>query len=158
MKLMMRIYIIFLILILTVSSCESPQDLNRPGDKLDGYVTHVDMNLDTNGGFYSVSVFNADSMNPFLCVPVRTDSMILTRRDNLYESRFSMDGIPSGRYYIAATWSRYPRVHNEVPIVLGTYGCDTLFNCTAHKVISYPNFDGNFRNLFAWTDLNKRLF
>lgn len=154
----MKIYLLFLILMFTVSSCESPQDLNRPGDKLDGYVVHIDMNLDTNGGFYSVSLYNADSVNPFNRVPVRTDSMTLVRRDNLYESPFQMDGITSGRYYIAATWSRYPRIPNEVPIVLGTYGCDTSSTCTDHKVVLYPNFQGNFRNIYAWTDLSKRLY
>jgi hypothetical protein len=148
--------ILFLNMIFLIS-CESPQDLNRPGDKLDGYIVHVDMNLDTIGGFYSVSVYSADSVNPFSRVPVRTDSMTLTRRDDLYESRYSMDGIAIGRYHIAATWSRYPRIPNEMPIVLGTYGCDTSFNCTDHTIVVYPNFQGNFRNFISWTDLGKRL-
>jgi hypothetical protein len=149
---------IFIIVVFAaINGCENPVELNRPGDKLSGYITHIDTNLYLNGGFYSVSVYNADSTSPFQRVPVRTDSMTLTRRDALYESTYDMDGIAAGRYYVAATWSRYPRVANEIPIVLGTYGCDTSITCTAHKIIVYPNFDGNFRNITSWTDLNKRL-
>lgn len=141
-----------------LEGCELPQDINRPGDKLSGYITHVDTNLYLNGGFYSVSIYNADSTDPFNRVPVRTDSMVLTRRDNLYESTYSMDGISSGKYYVAATWSRYPRVSGDVPIVLGTYGCDTARNCNSHKIIVYPNTEGHFRNITSWTDLGNRLF
>lgn len=155
MKYILAIEFFFLIFLY---SCDNPADFNRPGDKLSGYITHVDTILNLNGGFYSVSVFNADSTSPFLRIPVRTDSMTLTRRDNLYESTYDMDGIQAGRYYVAATWSRYPRVPNEVPIVLGTYGCDTSRTCTNHIIIVYPNFEGHFRNLTSWTDLGKRLF
>lgn len=138
--------------------CELPQDLNRPGDKLDGYVIHFDTALVFNGGYYSVSVFVADSVNPFNRVPLRTDSLGLTRRPGgfVYETLYSMDGIPEGRYYIAATWSRYPRVNNEVPAVLGIYGCDTNINCSP-RVVLYPNYEGNFRNITSWSDPARRM-
>lgn len=141
-----------------ITGCDNPVELNRSGDKLSGYITHIDTNLYLNGGFYSVSIYNADSANPFLRVPVRTDSMTLTRRDALYESTYDMNGIQPGRYYVAATWSRYPRVANEIPVVLGTYGCDTSATCTSHTVVVYPNFDGHYRNITSWTDLNRRLY
>lgn len=155
MKYFLTILIIFIV---SLYGCDSPQDMNRPGDKLSGYITHIDTNLHLDSGFYSVSVYNADSLNPFNRVPVRTDSMTLTRRDALYESKYDMDGIQSGRYYIAATWSRYPRIPNEIPVVLGTYGCDTSASCTTHKIVIYPNTEGIFRNITSWTDLNKRLY
>lgn len=138
--------------------CDNPADFNRPGDKLSGYITHVDSNLYLNGGFYSVSIYNADSVNPFNRVPVRTDSLTLTKRDALYESRYDMDDVPSGHMLIASTWSRYPRVQNEIPIVLGTYGCDTSASCNSHTMVPYPNYEGHFRNLTSWTDLNRRLY
>jgi hypothetical protein len=147
---------IMLFILIVLAACENPMEMNRPGDKLTGYVTHVDTNLYLTGGFYSVSVFNADSVNPFNRVPLRTDSLNLRRRDNLYETSFDMDGIPAGSYYIAATWSAYPRVPNEVPIVLGTYGCDTVLTCVDHKKVDFPNYEGKFRNLFSWTDPGKR--
>ncbi len=69
-----------------------------------------------------------------------------------------MNDVPAGKYYLAATWSSYPRVEEEIPIVLGTYGCDTNAGCTEHKMILYPNYQGNFRNFSSNTDLGKRLF
>ncbi|HAX47920.1 MAG TPA: hypothetical protein DCX92_02955 [Bacteroidetes bacterium] len=132
-------------------------EVNRPGDKLSGYVTHNDSILYMTDGYYSISVYNADSLNPFNRVPVRTDSLNLKKRDWLYETPFTMNGIPSGRYFVAATWSKYPKVPNEVPIVLGTYGCDTIVNCSAYQMISYPNYEGKFRNIQAWTNPARRL-
>lgn len=156
---MIRYLIILAVIIFAaINGCENPVELNRPGDKLSGYITHIDSNLYLNGGFYSVSVYNADSSAPFNRVPVRTDSMRLTRRDLLYESTYDMDGIAPGRYHVAATWSRYPRIPNEIPAVLGTYGCDTSYSCTNHTIVVYPNFDGHYRNIISYTDLAKRLF
>jgi len=141
-----------------ITGCESPQDINRPGDKLDGYISYKDTNLTTLNGFYSVSVYNADSTNPFNRVPIRTDSLHDFYIENVhYNAMYSMDGIPEGRIYVAATWSRYPKITNEIPIVLGTYGCDTNFLCTSHKAIDYPNYQGNFRNIYSWTDTTKRM-
>ena len=144
-------------LIVVFSACDPPMEVNRPGDKLSGYVTHNDSILYMSGGYYSISLYNADSVNPFNRVPVRTDSLNLKTRDWLYETPFTMNGIPSGRYFLAATWSKYPKVPNEVPIVLGTLGCDTIINCSNHKLLSYPNYEGNFRNIEAWTNPARRL-
>ncbi len=138
--------------------CETPQDLNRPGDRLSGGIWTTDSNLILNGGFYSVSIYIADSTNPFYRVPFRTDSLNLTRREVIYDTPFLMEGIPTGRYYIAATWSSYPRIPNEVPIVLGTYGCDTSRSCTEHHIVEFPNYEGRARYFTAWTDLSKRLY
>lgn len=156
MKFLSFLLILALILIF---GCETPQDLNRSGDKLSGMITHVDTNLYLSGGYYSISLYNADSVSPFNRVPVRTDSLKLTKRHDLivYETSYDMVGIPAGRYYVAATWSSYPKISNEIPIVLGTYGCDTSRSCTNHIVLVYPNFEGNFRNILSWTDLAKRL-
>lgn len=153
----MKYLIIPILLIVFVTGCEMPQDLNVPGDNLKGYVTHIDTNLVTVGGFYSVSIFDADSSNPFHRVPVRTDSMTLCKQYNRYWSFYSMSGIGTGHYYIAATWSSYPKVPNEIPKVLGTYGCDTSASCTSHTIVMYPNFQGNFRNITSWTDPGKKM-
>ena len=153
------ISIIIILALIAIFGCESPQDLNRSGDKLSGLIIHVDTNLYLNGGYYSVSLYSADSVSPFNRVPVRTDSLRLTKRSDslLYETTYDMNGIPAGRYYVASTWSSYPKVPNEVPIVLGTFGCDTSRTCTNHIILVYPNFEGNFRNILSWTDLAKRL-
>ena len=151
-------YIILLTVVLFIS-CEGPQDVNRPGDKMDGYIFFVDSAFVISNGYYSVSLYSADSSFPFLRVPVRTDSLrnIYLHGFN-YEVQYSMDGIAPGRYYIASTWSRYPKIPNEVPKVLGTYGCDTSYTCTNHTVVVYPNTQGNFRSIWSWTDTTKALY
>ncbi len=148
-----------LIVAAVLSGCETPGDMNRSGDKLTGYITHFDTNLILSGGYYSISLFSTDSVVPFNKIPVRTDSLRLTRRNDLivYETPYSMEGIAAGKYYVAATWSRYPRVQNEIPIVLGIYGCDTSANCTNYIEVTYPNFDGNFRNILSWSDTTRKM-
>src|SRR5437868_7247142 len=109
---------LLLLSILYLHSCSMPEDLNRPGDNLTGYITHI--NQDTiPGGYYSVSLFSVDSAAPFHSIPVRTDSLNLKKRDFVYETPFDINGIPDGKYYVAATWSRYPKMPNEIPMVLG---------------------------------------
>jgi hypothetical protein len=150
---------IILLLALLLTGCEAPQDLNRPGDKMDGYVFYVDTLFITAGGYYSISLYSADSSSPFQRVPVRTDSLnnIYLHGYN-YESQYSMDGIQPGRYYVASTWSRYPKIPNEIPKVLGTYGCDTSYTCSSHKIVAYPNTQGNFRSIWSWTDTTKAIY
>jgi hypothetical protein len=157
---MKYIIIISAFLLTFLYGCDTPMDPGRSGDKLTGYVTHRDTNvIITPSGFYSISIFSADSVNPFYRVPVRTDSLNLTRRPDMivYESQYNLEGIPAGKYYVAVTWSRYPRVANEIPMVLGTYGCDTNYSCTNHTIVTYPNFDGNFRNIACWSDTTNRM-
>jgi hypothetical protein len=155
---MKYISLIIIIALIIIFGCDTPADMNRSGDKLSGYVLHTDTNLVFNGGFYSVSIFNADSADPFHRVPVRTDSLKITRRlDLVYETMYDMNGVPAGSYFVAATWSTYPRAPNEIPAVLGTYGCDTSRTCNSHVRVVYPNFDGNFRNIVSWTDPARRL-
>jgi len=154
---MYRIILVIFFVVFYFTGCEV-QDVNRPGDKLDGYIFFTDTSLSRNGGFHSVSVYSADSTSPFLRIPLRTDSLRdFDRVDSHYVSQFSMDGIPPGKFYVASTWTRLPRNPAEVPIVLGTYGCDTSRSCTNHEIIVYPNTQGNFRNITSWTDTTKRL-
>ena len=153
MKYIISITIVSLLLI---AACGNPTDLNAPGNNMSGYVTTLNMNI-IPGGYYSVSVFSADSTNPFQRIPVRTDSLNLKRRDDLFETTYDLDGIQPGSYYVAATWSRYPKVQNEVPMVLGIYGCDTSASCRDYKVVLYPNYEGVFRNITSWTDSTKRM-
>lgn len=145
-----------IVIIILIAACGNPADFNKPGDNLSGYITHVNMNL-IPGGYYSVSIFNADSTDPFHRVPVRTDSLNLKQRDHLFETIYDMHGVQLGHYYVAATWSRYPKVENEVPMVLGIYGCDTSMTCTSYIILAYPNYDALFRNITSWTDSTKRM-
>lgn len=157
---MKYIIIISAFLLTFLYGCDTPMDPGRSGDKLSGYVTHSDTNviISTNG-FYSISLFSADSTNPMYRVPVRTDSLNLRRRPDMivYESLYDLQGVAAGKYYVAVTWSSYPRIANEIPMVLGTYGCDTNYSCTNHTLVVYPNFDGHFRNMACWSDTTRRM-
>jgi hypothetical protein len=149
---------ISVIALMIVASCDSPQDPNRAGDKLDGYIFFKDTNITTLHGYYSVSIYDANYSDPFNKIPIKTDSLTGLYVENVhYQAMYSMNGIPAGKIFVAVTWSRYPKVQNEIPMVLGTYGCDTNYYCTSHKVIEYPNYQGQFRNIWAWTDTTKKL-
>jgi hypothetical protein len=37
---------------------------------------------------------------------------------------------------------KIPKILNEVPIVLGIYGCDTAYNCPNPTKVAYPNTQG----------------
>jgi hypothetical protein len=87
-----------------------------------------------------------------------TDSVVLGKVGTHYEGQYSFDGVPAGNFYVASTWSRYPKVPNEIPIVLGIYGCDTSANCSQPTSVAYPNTQGNFRNITSWTDTTKKLY
>jgi len=150
-------YILILTVLSLLSSCEMPSDLNSSGDKLQGYITHIDTNLIIGNGYYSVSLYSADNTNPFHKVPIRTDSLKLTKRDHLYETTYKMESIPEGNYFVAATWSRYPIIPGEIPIVIGTLGCDTCKTCGNHTLLKYPDLQGIYRNIISWTDTTKRL-
>lgn len=136
-------------------SCDAPPDLNPPGDGLGGQIVFIDTNLITYGGYYAISVYNADSTYPFHRVPYRSDSLQLIRRDYVYDAFYDMSGIGPGNYYVASTWFHYPKIPNERPIVLATYGCDTSNTCNNHIKIHYPNFEGVYRNIISWTDTAK---
>lgn len=157
----MRVFfssICFSLFVLLFQECENPADLNPPGDKMGGIITLVDTSLIRGGGYYAVSIFSADSVNPFERIPLMSDSLILTKRDNaVYESMFELSGIPGGGFYVACTWIKYPAETDCVPIVLGTYGCDTLHGCSANTIVYFPNYQGIYRDLYSWTDTSKRM-
>ncbi len=156
---MKRIFIIIAMYLVPVfyESCGITNDPNPPGDNLTGVVTFIDTNLITTNGYYAAAVYYADSITPFNKYPLRTDSLVLRKRDNqVYEGTFDMNGIAAGKYFVAAIWVRCPSISTEIPKVLGTYGCDTSENCKSNTTIYYPNYQGNFRDFKAWTDTAKK--
>jgi hypothetical protein len=140
-------------------SCDSLIDLNPPGDSISGYIMyHSDTSFAYNTGYYAVSLYG-DSTYPFNRLPFRSDSLKNIKWDGTgYSCTFDLSGIPAGKFYVASTWIRYPRQPGDTPVVLGTYGCDTLYNCTASKRISFPYFTGNWINIWSWADTSKKLY
>jgi hypothetical protein len=125
------------------------------GDYIVGYVTFTDTNL-VAGGYYAISRF-ANRQNPFNTLPLKSDSLVMTKVGNVYKDYFKMSGVPSGSYYFAVTWIKYPIIPNLVPAVLGTRGCDTNHQCTSHKLIMFPYYSYEDCNILSWTNPAKRL-
>ncbi len=149
-------YLVCSFLITFIFSCSNIEDPNPTGDKLAGQITLINTNL-IQSGFYSVSLYSADSSSPFNRVPVMTDSLNLSMQNNLYKTIYDFSGIQPGRYFVASTWSHYPKRQNEKPIVLGIYGTDTSHTSTDYNVVLFPNYEGVYRNIISWTDTTKRL-
>jgi hypothetical protein len=148
--------LILLVMMLSVTGCDAPTDLNPPGDDFAGYIYFVDTNFTfSSDGFYAVSLYS-DSVELFKKKPLKTDSLLaIVKKGSRYEAAYKMHGIPTGKYCIAATWVRYPVSENNIPIVLGIYGCDTSNSCASYKKVIFPNFTGNFHNIFSWADTSR---
>jgi hypothetical protein len=150
--------IILLVIVLSVVSCDTPTDLNPPGDAFAGYVYFIDTNFTYSNGFYAIAVYK-EGDNPFTSKPLKIDSLSdIELVGSRYQSAYKIHDMPTGKYFIASTWIKYPVEENCNPIVLGTYGCDTSYTCTSHRKLVFPNFTGNFINIYSWADTSKRLY
>ncbi|RPI17546.1 MAG: hypothetical protein EHM58_08715 [Ignavibacteriae bacterium] len=147
-----------LTIILSVVSCNAPTDLNPPGDNFAGYVYFADSSFAFTDGFYAVSVYE-DTIIAFNSKPIKSDSLSgIELIGYNYQARYKVYGIPPGKYFIAATWNKYPVQENDIPIILGTYGCDTNMTCSTHVKLVFPNFTGNYINIISWADTSKKMF
>ena len=147
-------FIILLSFIYFTGGCDD-SGVEEKGDHVTGYVTFTDTNL-TQGGYYAVSMFENKS-NPFNFNPLRSDALTMTKNGNQYICYFKFSGVASGSYYFAVTFNKTPPDTTRVPPVLGTRGCDTNHNCTAHKLIAFPNYSYEDCNILSWTDTTKKL-
>jgi len=129
--------------------------VEEKGDHVTGYVTFTDTNL-TQNGYYAISMFENKS-NPFYSKPLRSDALTMTKNGNQYKCYYKFSGVASGSYYFAVTFNRTPIDTVRVPPVLGTWGCDNNPNCTAHKLVVFPNYSYEDCNILSWTDTLKRL-
>lgn len=68
--------------------CDLPQDFNPPGDNMSGKIIMADTNLITDGGYYAISVFSADSTAPFSRVPYLSDSLSFYIRYGVYQANY----------------------------------------------------------------------
>lgn len=140
-----------------ILGCDSPADLNAPGDKLNGFITFSDTSLiRSNTGYYAVSLY-PNNTSAFNQIPLRSDSLKIDIISGTCTSSFQMKGISDGSYLAAVTWKRYPE-SNEIPLVLGTLGCDTSRSCSIHESLAYPNFSGELEYIVSWTDTTKKLY
>ena len=130
--------------------------INPQQDFVSGTITFKSTNLLTSGGYYAVSVF-PDVTNPFNQSPVATDSVEINISGNTATAYYKVPGLPTASYYIGAVWIRSS--DNCVRGVLGTYGCDTLYNCPNSIKVTVPTAAGTGSlNFSCWTDTTSRLY
>lgn len=130
--------------------------INPAQDFVSGTVTFKNTSFHSAGGYYAVSVFS-DAANPFNQNPLAIDSVDINISGNTATAYYKISGLASADYYIGAVWIRSS--DNCVRGVLGTYGCDTLYNCTSSIKVTIPTAAGTGNlNFSCWTDTLKRLY
>ena len=128
--------------------------VNPQTSYIGGTVTFTNTTLSYSGGYYAIS-FYGDSTNPFTKAPILSDSLAITVSGGVASAYYKESSLPTGNYYIAATWIS----HSSGDVfALGTYGCDTVANCTS-TVVTFPNYAGTGAvNMMSYTSIYKALF
>jgi len=130
--------------------------INAQQDFVSGTVTFKNISFHSSGGYYAVSIYS-DITSPFNQNPLVSDSVEINISGNTATAYYKISGLASASYYIAATWIR--STDNCVRGVLGTYGCDTLYNCTNSIKVTIPTYAGTGNlNFTCWTDTLNRLY
>lgn len=146
---------ILVAIILSVVSCDAPTDLNPPGKNFAGFIYFVDTCFTHTNGYYAISIYN-DSIDLSNKVPMKNDSLCEIKFNGTYSvARYKMYDIPDGKFCIASTWVKYPHEESDTPLILGIYGCDTNFNSCNPRKLVFPNFTGNYVNIYSYADTSK---
>ncbi len=142
---------IFLLLIF--KGCDYPVTYQPTGDYISGYAIFTDTDFMHGNGYYAIALYSCKG-SPLTSIPYNTDTIKMDSLTNEYYWRIACED--KGNYYLAVVWKETASSH-EIPMVLGTYGCDTTHFCHEHKVIAFPNFTGANYNILCWADSTKRL-
>lgn len=148
-------YLFFIILFLfsQIIGCDYPTTFQPKGDYISGWATFADTNYASGPGYYAVALYSCGN-SPMSVAPIKTDSIPMSGLFNPFYFRISLSG--DNNCYLAVVWKHTTSEH-EIPVVLGTYGCDTTRNCSDYKVIAFPNFTGASYNMTCWADTTKKL-
>lgn len=148
---------VLIIFLINIYSC-GEDSVNAPQDFISGTVFFTDANLNYSGGYYAISIFSSIA-NLQSRTAVRSDSLAVSISSGKGSAYYKMSGIASGDYYVAATWIRSS--DKVIQGVLGTYGCDTLYNsqCSNYTKVTVPNYAGTGNVSFSsWTSLSKKIY
>lgn len=132
------IFLVFLIVLL-LQKCGVDDSSGLQQDFVSGTVTYTDSNFYFNGFYYAVSVYG-DSTNPFSHSPITSDSVQINLQSNPKTAYYKISGLANGNYYIASTWMTS---NKTVYKILGSYGCDTVPNCSNLIKVTVPSYAGN---------------
>jgi len=133
--------------IFLIQSCGEDSSMQPQGNYISGYAAFVDTNYIHSGGEYSIALYSS-SASPLNSTPIVVTPISMSGTNPFYY-RIHWDG--TGACYAAIVWMRNTG-SNELPIVLGTYGCDTSHTCNSNQTISFPNFSGANYNIICWAD------
>jgi len=147
-----KVYLIFALLPLAYAGCEGYGD---HGPSFSGKISFV--TLDTamtpvTGGYFGLALF-ASSSDIYTGKPLNVIRLIATKSGGKFSSEFSIGPLSASySYYFTVVWIHEPYNEMDQRPVLGTFGCDTVYNCTSHKqAIGTVNF-------YAYGDTVRRLF
>lgn len=134
MKKSLKVNALFLLLaaILTIGiySCSedtvTPTPNTPPVGTMSGTITFYDTNRIYTGGYYDVSVYTSW---PPSGPPAGSDTIALTKNNNIYTGTYTIEGLTSGAsYFTVAAWIKVPYGPGSV-YMSGMRGCDTSASC-----------------------------
>ncbi len=140
-------------LLIVYEGCDNSVTFQPKGDYISGYAVFADTNFMSGNGFYAIALYSCQG-SPMTSIPYKTDSINMNGLSNPYYWRIECKD--NGNYYLAVVWKESISA-NEIPMVLGTYGCDTTHFCHEHKAIGFPNFTGANYNILCWPDSTRKL-
>jgi len=93
---------------------------------ISGTITFVDTTRVYNNGYYDISAY---SSWPPAGPPSASDTIKITKNNNVYNGTYKIKGLTGGASYVlAAAWIKTPYGPGSV-YVLGLKGCDTVETC-----------------------------
>jgi hypothetical protein len=132
------VYIFFITIFVFLFQTCSDNSTNPQQNYISGTITFNNTAFYYSSiAYYAVSVFG-DSTYPFTKAPIASDSIQITTSGGIATAYYKISNLAAGNYYIGVTWINKTSGSDEV---LGTYGCDTIANCTS-TIVTFPNYAG----------------
>jgi hypothetical protein len=152
MKIFLNSSLILLLSAFLFNACDMSADMQPKGNYISGHLSFIDTNFAKSGGHYAIGLY-LNQTSPFLYKPAYTQVINPDILNTSLYYRIICDG--QGSYIVSAIWMNDSC--NEVPEVLGTFGCDTSRTCTSPDLISFPNYTGADYLFSCWADTCKKL-
>lgn len=144
-------------IVILIQKCGGDDSVNPSGTYMGGTITYTNTNLVLTGGYYAVS-FYGDSTGPLSHVPIKTDSLGVSVGGGLASTYYKESNLPTGNYYIAATWIRTNPPDHHV-FIIGALGCDITQHCPDPTKVTFPNYAGTGSlDFLSKTDPNSPIY
>jgi hypothetical protein len=151
MKFTKFLFIFFILFAFFLQSCDT--GVQSKGDSVSGNIIFADSSFSHSNGYYAVALYT-NQHSPFISVPIKTIALDVNATKPIH---YTMQWGGGGYYFNAVVWINNNAGTNTVPMVLGTYGCDTSHSCIYSTEISFPNYTGHNFDILCWADTTKKL-